>query len=337
MTVAPQAQAKHRFDMPDLKPFEEQSADHLRLVLRTGQIGIWELDLSSGAAVRNEVHDEIFGYSGGLERWNYDLFLDHVVEADRARVDQLQKSAIAENRDWNFECRITTAGGQERWIQAAGRPMQDQDGKTVKLIGNVIDVTESKRSEAMLRLLTDELNHRVRNMLGMIQSMVRLSVKGAPDLPSFAKALERRVAALARTHKLLVEGATETMLPSTILQAELAAYDGTSSQVRISVVDEVRLGATPAQGLALVLHELLTNALKYGALSNESGRVDVTIDRQADVVELIWKESGGPPVEEAPAPGFGSTLISKSLSGDDAADLLFRREGVECRIRLHAG
>ena len=215
--------------------------------------------------------------------------------------------------------------------------MQDQDGKTVKLIGNVIDVTENKRSEAMLRLLTDELNHRVRNMLGMIQSMVRLSAKGAPDLPSFAKALERRVAALARTHQLLVEGATEKTLPSTILQAELAAYDGTSSQVRISVVDEVRLGATPAQGLALVLHELLTNALKYGALSNESGRVDVTIDREADVVELIWKESGGPPVEEAPAPGFGSTLISKSLSGDDAADLLFRREGVECRIRLHAG
>ena len=164
----------------------------------------------------------------------------------------------------------------------------------------------------------------------------RTSARGSPSLPAFAKSLEGRVSALARTHQLLVEGATERMLPSKILDAELAAFADACSQVRVSIIDEVALPASPAQGLALILHELLTNALKYGALSTETGGVDITIDRAGDGVELLWKESGGPRVEVDHGSGFGTTLISKSLANDGAVDLQFHPAGVECRIRLHA-
>ena len=90
--------------MPDLIPLEDSSAEHLRLVIGGGHVGIWELDLQTGRAVRNKTHDEIFGYDTHLADWSYDVFMDHVVGDDRARVDALQKEAVENDSTWSFEC-----------------------------------------------------------------------------------------------------------------------------------------------------------------------------------------------------------------------------------------
>lgn len=257
-------------------------------------------------------------------------------DADRARVDCPQKGAIADKREWSFECQIRTAQGDIRWIKAAGRPLLDDDDNVVRLIGHVIDVSDLKRNEARLRLITDELNHRVRNMLALIKSMVRLSARGASDLSTFARALEGRVAALARSHRLLAGNHSALLKPSAILQTELSAISGIEGQVSIAVEGEKHVSASVGQGLALIFHELLTNATKHGALANASGHVDVCIAHGAKGVSIAWKERGGPEIAGDRGSGFGAVLISNALGAEGIVEQMFSPQGLECRIKLHA-
>lgn len=323
--------------MPDLKPFEELSAEHLRLVLETGHIGIWELDLASGRASRNSHHDAIFGYDTELEDWTYDMFLSHVVPEQREKVDTLQQTAIESGDVWSFDCAICTVHGDKRWISVAGRPLIGSNGIASKIIGHVIDITETKRNEDRLKLLTEELNHRVRNMLAVIRSIVRLSSRNAQDIASFAKSLEGRVEALSRSHRLMVSDASETLTPSMILEGEFAAFPNLDERVNVEVIDECQLTGAIGQGLSLIFHELATNALKYGALSQDTGRVGVRIDRDGDRLEIQWRETGGPPVRPSPDAGFGSKLISDAIGSAGHVELRFEDHGVECDISLPVG
>ncbi len=320
--------------MPDVLPFEKLSADHLRLILEAGQIGIWELDIASGVAVRNRRHDAIFGYDQPLDEWTFDMFIDHVASDQRSEVEAKQRAAIASQGIWSFDCAIRDAHGDKRWISAAGQPLVTDGGKVEKIIGHVIDITETKQREARLRLLTDELNHRVRNMLSVIKSIVRLSSRKADDLPTFANALEGRVSALARSHQLLVGDGSASLTPSAILDAEVAALPNLDQRVEITVKDEVPLTGAIGQGLALIFHELTTNALKYGSLSNEEGRIRVDICREGEMLLIEWREFGGPPVNACEANGFGSTLIADAIGSAGQIDLRFPATGVECDIRL---
>lgn len=320
--------------MPDLKPFEERSAEHLRLVIDSGHIGIWELDLASGKALRNVAHDEIFGYAEPLDEWTYDMFLDHVIESDRQRVDELQRSAVANREEWKFQCEIRTAKGQKRWISAAGRPLIGPDGSVEKLIGHLIDITDTKEREARLSLLTNELNHRVRNMLGIIGSIVRASASRARDIPSFASALEGRVNALARSYQLLLGEATGSMTVEAIVREALAAFPELRERITVEGGDQSSLPGATGQGLALVIHELITNAMKYGAFANDSGKVTIQISREDERLQIVWREDGGPEVREVTQVGFGSTLISSALGAAGEVDLSFPPSGVICEIWL---
>lgn len=320
--------------MPDLKPFEELSADHLRLILQTSHIGIWELDVESGLASRNSHHDVIFGYDTPVDEWTYDKFIEHIVPDQRDAVHRLQQAAIAQGKVWTFDCAIRTGKGDVRWISASGRPLMDDDGEVAKLIGHVIDITDTKQRENRLTLLTEELNHRVRNMLAVIKSIVRLSSRKADDIAGFAKSLEGRVEALARSHRLMVSDQAETLTVAAILEAELAAFPGLEKRVILSANGDRQLSGASGQGLALVFHELVTNALKYGALSNAVGQVDVTIAGKEDTLEIAWRERGGPKVEAVHDDGFGSRLIADAIGSLGRVDLRFPETGVECDIIL---
>ncbi|MGN3975227.1 sensor histidine kinase [Tsuneonella sp. SYSU-LHT278] len=320
--------------MSDLRPFAERSADHLRSVIEAGRIGIWELDVATGRAIRNQRHDEIFGYPDLLPEWTYERFLGHVVEEDRERIDTLQKAAIENGTTWEFECAIRTADDRNRWIGAAGRPLRGPDGTVEKLIGHVIDVTSTKEREARLELLTAELNHRVRNMLAMIGSMVTMSAPRAKDIPSFVEALKGRVAALARSHHLLVSDEGAAMSASEILAAELNAFPGLRERTHVKADSKPALSTSTAQGLALVFHELITNALKYGAFSNEAGGVEISIAARDGDLCIEWVERGGPPVDPAGKPGFGSTLLTRVLGSGARVELDLAPAGLRCTVRV---
>lgn len=321
--------------MPDVIPFEKLSADHLRLILEAGQIGIWELDLVTGEAVRNLRHDAIFGYDEPLKEWTFDRFLGHVLHDQREEVETKQRAAIADRTVWSFDCAIRDAHGEKRWISASGQPLVGEDGSVDKIIGHVIDITETKQREARLKLLTDELNHRVRNMLSVIKSIVRLSSRKAADLPSFAAALEGRVSALARSHQILVGDGSASLTPSAILDAELAVLPDLDARIEVTVKDEVPLTGSIGQGLALIFHELTTNALKYGALSNDCGRISVDIVREEDTLFIEWRERDGPPVRASSAHGFGTILIADAIGSAGKIELRYPPEGVECDIQVN--
>ncbi len=126
------------------------SEERLRLALAAGRLGDWELDLGTHRAVLSRRHDEIFGYTGRAPDWNYEVFLRHVIEEDRGRVDASFTQALAQGVAWTFECRIRRPDGRLRWIEARGEPLRDASGKAVRLLGVVADITERKASEAAL-------------------------------------------------------------------------------------------------------------------------------------------------------------------------------------------
>lgn len=159
--------------MKDNPALLDNSGEHLDLLLATSEIGIWELDAVTGTALRNLRHDRIFGYDSLLPHWSAEIFLKHVVEEDRERVNALLTASLNDRKSWSFETRIQRADGVDRWISAKGMPKFSDKGEITKLIGHVIDITETKQNEDRLRLLSNELNHRVSNTFTIMNAMIR--------------------------------------------------------------------------------------------------------------------------------------------------------------------
>lgn len=321
--------------MPEYRAFAETSLEHLRLALSVGQVGVWELDIATGKAWRNERHDAIFGHDDMLPEWSYDIFLDYVVPEDRGRVDQLQSDAIERRQPWVFECRIARADGAIRWISAAGRPLLDNEGNPTTLIGHVVDITPTKENEDRLELLTGELDHRVRNLLATIRAILRMSAAKASDVATFARSLDGRVGALTRSHELLVRGGSHEANIRFIVEQELAAFDELRQRVSINGDTGTALPGKSVQIIALALHELCTNAIKYGALSNETGTVAIEITEiEGFGLRIHWQESGGPEVEAPARKGFGTTMIDRLLSLYGQAEFEFHPSGLRCQLDI---
>ncbi|KKL51473.1 hypothetical protein LCGC14_2295120, partial [marine sediment metagenome] len=272
-------------------------ATQLDLVLAAAEIGIWDLEIGTGVAMRNLRHDEIFGYPDGIADWTFDTFLGHVDQADRLRVRRLQENAIARGDVWAFETRITRADGATAWISAAGRPLKDDAGRTIKLIGHVIDITSIKLNEERLRLYASELGHRVGNMLAMISAMVRLSHRNATNVDEFSETVQRRIEALARTNRILTGEVTAPADITSLMEAELAPFDDLRDRLILSGFDRTPLETRVAEGFSLALHEMITNALKHGALSVPEGHVTIDMEHLTGTdLRVTWAEHGGPAV-----------------------------------------
>ena len=309
------------------------ATEHLRMAVAVGHIGIWELDVVTGEAWRNAKHDEIFGYSEPLESWTYDDFLKHVLEEDRSRVDAAYGKALENREVWSFECRIQRTDGMIRWIAAHGRPLKAHEGTNERLIGHVIDITETKRSEEHLKLVTAELNHRLQNIIGTISGLIGLSARAAGDPKEIAKTLQSRLAALGRSHTMTFRDRSETVPICMALETEREAMPEIGDRVIIEVDPRLHISAPVAERLILVIHELGINAIKYGALSVPKGRV--YIDSQvndAGEVEILWREVNGPPVKAPSRQGFGTKLLQTALSADASVDIDYGENGVSCCI-----
>ncbi|WP_158284652.1 sensor histidine kinase [Oricola cellulosilytica] len=310
----------------------ENLAEHLRMVVATGKIGVWDLDLTTGHAWRNARHDEIFGYEEQLPEWTYDQFLEHVVEADRERVDGLNKAAMEAGEPWSFECRIDTSTGERRWIFAHGEPLQDHSGATIKFIGHVIDITKTKEAEEQLRLVTDELNHRVSNFANMLLSIIKLSAKGSPAVEEFAATLADRIKVLARNQVIRPDEQSAGVTAARIIEAEISPFVTGEDRFVADFDEDILLRERMAQNFSLVVHELLTNACKYGALSSSQGMVAITLKRTENPrrARFRWTETGGPEVTESGMPGFGTKLIRTVLGG--AVDIDYCKTGFRCEF-----
>jgi PAS domain S-box-containing protein len=230
---------------------------------------------------------------------------------------------------------------QTRWIYARAHIERDDDGQATRLIGAPIDITERKKSERQQELLMAELDHRVKNVLTVVQAFAQQSFEDPQE--AAAQRFIGRLTALSQTHTLLAESRWEGARLDRLLERVFDPF-GALLHPRISYSGpEVQLEPKAAQGLALAFHELLTNACKYGALANNRGRVAVrwTVIGQdrGDQLSIVWRETGGPAVEEAPRrTGFGSRLIAlTALDLGGIAEMQFDRGGLEVTFKLPLG
>jgi two-component sensor histidine kinase len=223
-------------------------------------------------------------------------------------------------------------------IIAHAAPIRDDSGTIQGAVGAAIDISERKRQQQHRELLLNELNHRVKNTLATVQSLAMQTLRNASNVKEGRQAFEARLIALSKAHDVLTREQWEGVGLREIVAEALAAYIGSSQEARLLYQGpEIRLQPKAGLALSMALHELATNAAKYGALSSGAGRVDINwrLDQnEPRGFRLKWSESGGPPVIAPSKRGFGSRLIEQGLSQDLSGTVLleFAPEGVICTI-----
>jgi PAS domain S-box-containing protein len=210
-------------------------------------------------------------------------------------------------------------------------PVKSANGEVVGASKIARDITAQKRSQEQIAILAREAEHRSKNLLANVIATVQLSQSDTPE--GLKKAIEGRIQALANVHSLFVQTRWIGAELSTIATQELAPYGKGEERARIHG-PQVLLAPDIAQSIAVILHELATNAAKYGALSVAEGQVDLGWSHESDGrLELRWTETGGPPVQTPTREGFGSRII-KRLAGQGAARFDWRTKGLDCEITL---
>jgi PAS domain S-box-containing protein len=214
-------------------------------------------------------------------------------------------------------------------------PVKNAQGKIIGASKIARDITERKRSEAQITMLAREAEHRAKNILATVQATVHLSQSDTPE--GLKHAIEGRIQALANVHRLFVESRWAGAEIQTLVKEELAAYSQ-DKETRVQI-DGPKLLLEPnaAQAIAVILHELATNAAKYGALSTPNGKVQIEWKRTSPSQLLLrWSESGGPAVVKPAKSGFGTVAIERMFRGQLGGDIRFdwRSEGIVCEISL---
>jgi PAS domain S-box-containing protein len=243
-------------------------------------------------------------------------------------------SAFRAREPFSMEYRLRRHDGEYRWILDNGRPFY-RDDYFAGYWGSCIDVTAHRDAERAQRILVSELSHRVKNTLAVVQAMASQTFDTERPVAESLAAFESRLRALAGAHDLLVTHAWEEVALRGVVEATVAPHDPGQARIVVSG-PPVMLGSTAAVAVAMAVHELLTNAAKYGALSTPSGRVDLhwRFDPVAQCVNMTWKESGGPAVSPPAQRGFGVRFIERVLAcqASGAATVAFEGDGVRCNF-----
>lgn len=339
-----------------------ESEERLRLAVEAAQLGTWEFDLRRGVGVHsghlNAEFPDVPPMGFAFADW-----LEAIHPGDRAFVSEAF-AAAAEGRAPHFaaEFRVRRPGGGWAWIASRGAPVarDPATGAPVRIAGVAQDVTEHKAAEERQALLTRELDHRAKNALAVVQAALRLTK--ADDVPSFVRAVEGRVAALARAHTLLAEGRWAGAPLRALVEAELTAFLPVAADNGVTATAEAGaesgdekqpprvdldgpalvLAPAAAQALSMALHELATNAVKYGALSVPGGRVAVTwwVDGATALLRLRWAEQCGPPLAGPPSRrGFGSRVIEATVRDQlgGRIEKQWTAAGLVCEIAVPRG
>lgn len=322
----------------DMRLALERQQHTFDIAMTASRMGTWRYTMADNICVYDENAQRLYGLSEA--RFLHDK---EGVEAKFHPADlDLMWSRVAKALDpegdgrYDVEYRVKQLDGSWRWLSAWGLVEFEGQGagrKPVGIVGASRDLSERKRAEELQRLLGNELNHRIKNTLATVQSIVSQTLRSAADVESARKAVDARIVSLGRAHDLLTERSWSGADVADLIVRAFAPF--APGQIAL---DGPSLDVSPSQALALALalHELATNAAKYGALSRPEGRVELHWKEQEGQLHLSWRESGGPSVVPPSRRGFGSRLIENALSRDldGKTRLVFAPEGVRCWITV---
>ena len=309
-----------------------ESEGRLAATYNHALVGIAEIDRNGWILRANEQFSVMSGYS--LDELRAKTIFDITHEADVASDRQLfDQQWSGSGQGYTIEKRYVRKDGGVIWVELAASVVRSADGSEAFGVRIVRDITDKKRAEEQQRLLLHELNHRVKNTLSVVQGLFHQTFKASAVPPHLVRSFEGRLGALAAAHNLLMKQTWEATPISDAAEAALRPFQTTEGRI---CLDGPATLLTPSATVTftLALHELATNAAKYGALSKDSGTVEVGWRVDAQTLTLVWRERGGPPVAKPVRTGFGTRLLERGVAGDlgGAVTLDFDLAGLECTI-----
>lgn len=313
-----------------------KSEEQLRLATEAAEIGSWDVDNVTDMLFWPPRVKAMFGISPDVPVSMADFYAGLHPQDREATIAAYAAACDPEKRAL-YDVEYRTVGKEDgviRWVAAKGRGIFDEEGKCVRVVGTAIEITKRKEADERQDLLAREVDHRARNALAVVHSIVRLTRANSVD--GYVTAVEGRIKALARAHALLSDSRWHGADLATLVGEELAPY-------RLGEPDKVLIGGPgvslqphAAQGLALALHELATNAAKHGALSSMPGKIRVTWTVKPDFLLLHWSETGGPTIAPPPARSFGLNVIRASIENQLGGKAIFDwlPEGMQCTLSI---
>ena len=312
----------------------------LALAGKAALVGSYAYDTDTEIMQISEGYAAIHGFPEGTTEIARNKCLAGVHPGDIGRVEQFRSDAFrASRREYSVEYRIIRAGGEMCWVETRCFIAYGGEGRPRRVVGVSIDITERKRVEEQQGKLVAELDHRVKNVLATVQAVAAQTMQASSSMEHFVAALDGRIRSMGSTHELLSHRRWLGIPLAELVERELAPY-ATGSNTEFSG-PEVMLSAEAGQAMATVLHELVTNAAKHGALSVPPGRVSVDWrsphnGSASGRLVLSWRETGGPLVVPQNKSGYGldvvRSVIPYELGG--TVDHVLAPEGARCRIEI---
>ena len=313
-------------------------ANRLRIATDAAGVALWSWNVDTDEIAMDERAHGLWGVADEAVTFEDLSARIHPEDLDRVR------AAFAATREilgaYEVDFRILH-DGEVRWVSARGRG-DDQGIVGRMMFGVFLDVTGRKLAEEAREMLAGEMGHRVKNLFAIVSALTGISARSTTTAAEMSRDLTRRLTALSRAHDLVRPVLGEPKKAARLadlLAVLLAPYDDEGAigdRVRVSA-PELLVGEASATTLALIVHELATNSIKYGALSKASGTLDVSCTAHDGEVVIVWTETGGPPVEASNRPaGFGSQLVTRSISGQLGGTIAFDwpAEGVIVTLRM---
>ena len=311
-----------------------ESRAHMHHAAQSAKLSYAVLDLEKNEVKASDNHDMVMGFAingiveGAPISEVTKVFLDHVVEGDRRRVEETLLQELQGSIVPTIEYRVLGDDGKERWIETRSNIQAGEHGRHTKIFTTYIDITEQRKAEERIRLLMYEVNHRAKNLLAVVQAVARQTAK-SEDPETFVERLSDRIAGLAASQDLLVLKEWKGIETADLVRAQLGGFwDQMGTRISFGG-PELQLLPAAAQYVGMALHELATNALKYGSLSNLTGTVKIIwelMGESKDIFSMSWVEQGGPAVNPPTSHGFGQKVIiqmvQSSLNGSAEIDYL---------------
>lgn len=290
-----------------------ESEQRRSLALVAGNMGAWDWDRENGDCLWDDGHYRIFG----VEPRSFAVTAENVralIHPDDWDAMQTALDHLFNKREpYQMEFRVRRANGEIRWCAGSAAPTVNDTGRVIRISGVTVDITDRKEAEERQGLLAREVDHRAKNALALVQSIVRLT--RADSVKDYVNAVEGRIKALSRAHTVLALSRWQGADLGGLVAEELEPFrTGDPGKIALEG-SKMLLQPTPAQTLALALHELATNAAKYGALSSSSGCVKLVWKVHDGNLVLKWTETGGPEAKKPATSGFGTRIILASVEG----------------------
>jgi PAS domain S-box-containing protein len=316
------------------------SERRLTFALEAGRMGAWEWNIDTGEVIWSPIIERMHGIEPGSFRGTFEEFKRDIHPDDVDRVLGTIRQAVDGGEDYSTTYRIVRPDGAVRWIEATGKVAGE--GRAERLTGVCTDVTERHQNEQRVVMLMREVNHRSKNLLSLVQAVAKYTAASQPE--DFVDRFSDRLRGLAAGQDLLIQGGWRGIDLAALVRSQLAHFrDLVGTRITLGGPD-VRLSASAAQSIGMALHELATNAGKYGALSNDCGHVAIAWELTPSPPEkpghlsISWRESGGPVVAAPERKGFGHTVVVSMAKLGLGADVSYNFEpsGVTWRLNSPA-